>query len=56
MKTGAIFETKNSELELAFRSAVDRSNVLERSFELVPIVVYASNDDSFLMEKTGIIN
>ena len=38
---------------MAFRTAVERSNILERSFELVPIVAYANNDDSFLMEKTG---
>ncbi|TMW42253.1 hypothetical protein DOY81_012666, partial [Sarcophaga bullata] len=49
---GAIFDTENSELEMAFRTTVDRSNILERSFQLVPIVVYANNDDSFLMEKT----
>ena len=44
---------ENTELEMAFRTAVERSNILERSFELVPIVAYANNDDSFLMEKTG---
>lgn len=50
---GAIFDAPNSELELAFKSAVERSNVQERSFELVPLMVYVNSDDSFIMEKTG---
>ncbi|XP_033155352.1 glutamate receptor ionotropic, kainate 1 isoform X6 [Drosophila mauritiana] len=48
---GSIFTSDKDESEIAFRTAVDRANILERNVELVPIVVYANTDDSFIMEK-----
>jgi len=50
---GSIFTSDKDESEIAFRTAVDRANILERSIELVPIVMYANTDDSFIMEKMG---
>lgn len=50
---GIIFSNKNNETEIAFRTAIERANVFERSFELEPIVEYADTDDSFMVEKTG---
>jgi len=50
---GSIFTSDKDESEIAFRTAVDRANILERNVELVPIVVYANTDDSFIMEKMG---
>ncbi|KRF81168.1 glutamate receptor ionotropic, kainate 2 isoform X2 [Drosophila virilis] len=52
---GSIFTSDKDEAEIAFRTAVDRANILERNIELVPIVVYANTEDSFIMEKTDII-
>uniref|UniRef100_A0A0K8V3R8 Glutamate receptor 1 n=1 Tax=Bactrocera latifrons TaxID=174628 RepID=A0A0K8V3R8_BACLA len=49
---GIIFANKNDETEIAFRTAIERANVFERSFELEPIVEYADTDDSFMVEKT----
>ncbi|XP_068150954.1 glutamate receptor ionotropic, kainate 2 [Drosophila tropicalis] len=49
---GSIFTSDKDEAEIAFRTAVDRANILERSIELVPVVIYANTDDSFIMEKT----
>nr|QKN21291.1 glutamate receptor ionotropic kainate 2 [Bactrocera dorsalis] len=49
---GIIFASKNDETEIAFRTAIERANVFERSFELEPIVEYADTDDSFMVEKT----
>ncbi|XP_017064350.1 glutamate receptor ionotropic, kainate 2 [Drosophila eugracilis] len=48
---GSIFTSDKDESEIAFRTAVDRANILERNIELVPIVMYANTDDSFIMEK-----
>ncbi|XP_055903176.1 glutamate receptor ionotropic, kainate 2 [Eupeodes corollae] len=48
---GVIFENENSEGEIAFRSAVDRVNIHERSFELTPIFKYVRTEDSFIVEK-----
>lgn len=50
---GSIFTSDKDEAEIAFRTAVDRANILERNIELVPLVVYANTEDSFIMEKTG---
>lgn len=50
---GSIFTSDKDEAEIAFRTAVDRANILERNIELMPVVVYANTEDSFIMEKTG---
>lgn len=50
---GSIFTSDKDEGEIAFRTAVDRANILERNIELVPVVVYADTEDSFIMEKAG---
>ncbi|XP_067620605.1 glutamate receptor ionotropic, kainate 2 [Eurosta solidaginis] len=49
---GIIFANENDETEIAFRTAIERANVYERSFELVAVVEYADTEDSFTMEKT----
>ncbi|XP_053961746.1 glutamate receptor ionotropic, kainate 2 [Anastrepha ludens] len=49
---GIIFASRNDDTEIAFLTAIERANVVERSFELVPIVEYANTDDSFIVEKT----
>ncbi|XP_055381684.1 glutamate receptor ionotropic, kainate 2-like [Condylostylus longicornis] len=48
---GAIFESENDEFDVAFRDAVDRTNTLERSIELIPIVKYADQEDTFSIEQ-----
>ncbi|XP_055588380.1 glutamate receptor ionotropic, kainate 2-like [Uranotaenia lowii] len=49
---GAIFQgTDNIEPEIAFRYAIERVNMHEKHFELVPIVKYVSPEDSFKTEK-----
>ncbi|KAL9925587.1 glutamate receptor ionotropic, kainate 2 isoform X1 [Glossina fuscipes] len=50
---GAIFETGSDDLAIAFHTAIERANIYERSFELLPIIVYVDTEDSFLMEKTA---
>ncbi|XP_050099710.1 glutamate receptor ionotropic, kainate 2-like isoform X2 [Anopheles aquasalis] len=48
---GAIFHGDNYEAEIAFRYAVERVNMHEKHFELVPLVKYVSAEDSFKTER-----
>ncbi|XP_058063457.1 glutamate receptor ionotropic, kainate 2-like [Anopheles bellator] len=48
---GAIFHGDNYEAEIAFRYAVERVNMHEKHFELVPLVKYVSPEDSFKTER-----
>lgn len=51
--SGGIFHPDNSDAEIAFRYSIERVNMHERSFELVPIIHEVSGQDSFKTERIG---
>lgn len=51
--TGAIFHEDNYESEIAFKYSVERINMFEKSFELVPLIHHISPIDSFKAERVG---
>lgn len=50
---GGIFHDDNYESEIAFRYTVERINMHERNFELIPLVRHVSRTDSFRAERIG---
>lgn len=50
---GGIFHEDNYNSEIAFRCAIDRVNLLEKNFELVPVVHRVSKTDSYKTERIG---
>lgn len=50
---GGVFIERDTPAELAFRNAVDRSNMYSRNIELIPQSYYVGAEDSFKMMKTG---
>lgn len=50
---GGIFHEDNYESEMAFRYAVERINMHEKTFELVPLLHHVASTDSFKAERIG---
>lgn len=50
---GGIFHEENYNSEVAFRYAIDRVNMMEKNFELVPVIHRVSNTDSYKTERIG---
>ncbi|XP_001655464.2 glutamate receptor ionotropic, kainate 2 [Aedes aegypti] len=48
---GAIFHEDNYEAEIAFKYAIERVNMHEKHFELLPMIRYVSPEDSYKTEK-----
>lgn len=51
--SGGIFHEDNYNSEVAFRYAIDRVNLMEKNFELVPVVHKVTNTDSYKTERIG---
>ena len=51
--SGGIFHESNSDSEIAFRYAVERVNMHEKSFEFEASVHHVSPIDSFKAERIG---
>lgn len=50
---GVIFNENNNDNEIAFRYGLKRINMHEEKFELIPIIRYAPEFDSFKTETIG---
>lgn len=50
---GGIFHDENSDSEIAFRYAVERVNMHEKSFQLEPLIYHVSPTDSFKAQRIG---
>lgn len=50
---GAIFHEDNYESEIAFKYSVERINMFEKGFELVPLIHHISPVDSYKAERVG---
>lgn len=53
MFIGGIFHEDNYESEIAFRYSIERVNMHERNFEIVPSIQHVSPSDSFKAERVG---